>query len=131
MKNLLLFILCIVSVSSFAQGFGESNPKKENKPKTEKLILTEGDYLMKASKSFSAVALTTAIGLGTIYVGNKMDDPQAFITAGSIIAGSGLFFYLRGCSFLHLAGKKLNANEIEPQLGLTTTQNGLTLAFKF
>lgn len=129
MKKSIVIILCIISLGSFAQGFGESTgPKKE---KTEKSNLSEGDYLMKASKSFSAVALTTTLGLGTIYIGTQLDDPQATITAGSIIAGTGLFFYLRGCSFLNLAGKKSNENKIKPQLGLAPLPDGLALVFSF
>ena len=131
MKNLLLvLVFSLMVLNCFAQGFGEYNPK-EKMTKTEKLILTEGDYLMKASKSFSAVALTTVIGLGTIYIGSNLDDPQPVIMAGSIIAGTGLFFYLRGCSYLHLAGKKSNENAIKTELSLAPSPDGLALVFSF
>ena len=129
MKNLLLLVFILMALNCYSQGFGEDYSPKENKKVNS--VLTEGDYLMKASKSFSAVALTTTLGLGTIYIGTQLDNPKPFINTGSIIAGTGLFFYLRGCSYLNLAGKKSNQNEIKPQLGLAPSPNGLALVFRF
>lgn len=128
MKKVFLIVFTIISLSSYGQFERGPMPEYQEKDTTT----TQGDYLIKAAKNLNTAVLMPVLGGGVIALGFMMDEnSQPFVISGYVIVATGLIFYFRGTNFIRLAGKKANNKEKKLELGLTSTQNGLSLALKF